>query len=252
MKSIKDIVKYSIKFEKQIKKICSPLKDHLDIPILTYYKIYNDGTLITFSNFIEQMEFYYHEKFYLSNPYLVSPELVKSGCVFTATTADSNYQKSIELSRNRFNLNNTFLVVQQRNCSCEGFLFGNSKTNYIENLFLIERFIKYFKNEADSILNQIAAEKFNLIDAKGQSFFERSSSLPLSNQASTHQFLKAINPLTKREQECLTLFLQGRSAQSSAAILGLSKRTVEHYFINILQKLGCTSKSELHERFYWE
>ena len=40
----------------------------------------------------------------------------------------------------------------------------------------------------------------------------------------------------------LTIYLEGRSAQSTAAILGLSRRTVEHYFENIKVKLNCRSK----------
>lgn len=98
----------------------------------------------------------------------------------------------------------------------------------------------------------MASEKFNLIEAKKELFFKRSPLLPLSPDTSTEKFLKAINPLSKREQECLELYLKGRSAQATASALSLSQRTVEHYFENILDKLGCQSKSELHEHFYAE
>lgn len=173
----------------------------------------------------------------------------------TATTPDPDYQKTIDLSRQKFNMTNTFLLVQKQNESCEGFLFGNNtkaikQTNYLENIFLLKKFTQYFKSEAAYILNKIESEKFNLIEAKGESFFKRSLSIPLSYDPSTEKFLHSINPLSKREQKCLNLYLQGRSAQSSAAILNLSKRTVEHYFENIMVKLGCSCKSELHERFY--
>jgi len=257
MRSIKDVVNYTIKFDSKIKKICSPLENHLGISIFTYYKINKIGEFTTLSNFTEQLDFYYQEGLYLTNPYLVSPTLVKSGCVLTATTQDLEYQKSIDLSRQRFNMTNTFLIVQQNQDSYEGCLFGNNKNvlkevNYLENIFLLKKFIKYFKNEAHPILEKIASEKFNLIEAKGENFFNRSPLLPLSCTSSTEQFLKAINPLSKREQECLNLYLQGRSAQATAAALNLSQRTIEHYFENIMQKLGCTAKSELYERFYSE
>lgn len=255
MRTIKEIVRYTIKFDKKIKKICSPLNDYLNIPIFTYYKIHQNGTIVTISNFTEQMEFYYEEGLYLSNPYLVSPALIKSGCVMTATTPDPDYQKTIDLSRQRFNMTNTFLIIQKENEFCEGFLFGNNakatkQTNYLEHIFLLKKFTQYFKSEAACILNKIELEKFNLIEAKGDAFFKRSLSAPLSYSPSTEKFLHSLTPLSKREQECLNLYLQGRSAQSSAAILNLSKRTVEHYFENIMMKLGCSCKSELHERFY--
>ena len=72
--------------------------------------------------------------------------------------------------------------------------------------------------------------------------------MPLLNKdLKTQQFLKKIFPLTVREHQCLDLFKQGRSVQATAAILDLSQRTVEHYFENIKEKLGCQSKMELLE-----
>ena len=59
-------------------------------------------------------------------------------------------------------------------------------------------------------------------------------------------------PLSKREQECLELYFNGRLAQTTAAALNLSQTTVGHYFENILDKLGCQFKSELHAHFYAE
>lgn len=251
--SIKEIVNYSIKFDAKIKKITSPLNDCLSIPIFTYYKIYKDGTFLTLSNFTEQLDFYYQEDFYLSNPYLVSPKLMKSGCVFTADTEDPEYRKSVDISRNKYNMTNTFLMVYQSRDSCEGYLFGNKnspqKTNYIENIFALKKFVKYFKIEVAPILNSMASDKFNLIEAKKELFFKRSPLLPLSPDMPTEKFLRAINPLSEREQECLELYLNGRSAQATAATLNLSQRTVEHYFENILDKLGCRFKSELHAHF---
>lgn len=55
------------------------------------------------------------------------------------------------------------------------------------------------------------------------------------------------NPLklSKRELECLFLLLRGQTAQQTADILKLSRRTIESYLDNIKTKFGCFNKSEL-------
>jgi len=59
------------------------------------------------------------------------------------------------------------------------------------------------------------------------------------------QLIDHVDRLTKREMECLSYILQGRTLKETADILQLSKRTVETYFENIKNKLGCKNKTEL-------
>ncbi|HSX26735.1 MAG TPA: ester cyclase [Chlamydiales bacterium] len=51
--------------------------------------------------------------------------------------------------------------------------------------------------------------------------------------------------LSKRERECLTHLIQGKTAKETAALLKLSPRTVESYFENIKEKLKCSHKGDL-------
>jgi DNA-binding CsgD family transcriptional regulator len=55
------------------------------------------------------------------------------------------------------------------------------------------------------------------------------------------------NPLnlSKRELECLFLLLRGQTAQQTANVLQLSRRTIESYLNNMKNKFGCFNKSEL-------
>jgi len=55
--------------------------------------------------------------------------------------------------------------------------------------------------------------------------------------------------LTKREQECLILFLNGYTAKETGAELNLSYRTVEEHLENLKIKLGCRYKRNLHALF---
>jgi DNA-binding CsgD family transcriptional regulator len=82
--------------------------------------------------------------------------------------------------------------------------------------------------------------------AKGSAFLTINPTNPLTNKdPKVQQFLKIINPLSPRERQCLQLFKEGKSAQATAAILGISRRTVEFYFESIKNKLRCRTKAEL-------
>lgn len=54
--------------------------------------------------------------------------------------------------------------------------------------------------------------------------------------------------LTKRETECMTHLIEGKTIKLTAESLGLSDRTVEYYLNNIKAKLQCRTKNELVSR----
>ncbi|CAM2944449.1 transcriptional regulator LuxR [Legionella steigerwaltii] len=54
--------------------------------------------------------------------------------------------------------------------------------------------------------------------------------------------------LSRREKECLQFLIRGKNTREVAQILGLSKRTVEHYLENIKNKMSVNTKSELIEK----
>lgn len=58
--------------------------------------------------------------------------------------------------------------------------------------------------------------------------------------------LKKALILSAREKECLKYFLQGKTSKETAALFFLSHRTIEYYFENIKDKLGCSNKREIY------
>lgn len=58
--------------------------------------------------------------------------------------------------------------------------------------------------------------------------------------------LKKASSLSARERECLKHFLHGKTSKETAAEIFVSFRTVEYYFENIKDKLGCSTKRELY------
>ncbi|HVX01154.1 MAG TPA: helix-turn-helix transcriptional regulator, partial [Candidatus Babeliaceae bacterium] len=119
---------------------------------------------------------------------------------------------------------------------------------FLDHFTFLQRFTRYFKREAKDLIGRLETEGFNLKKAKGDAFANADTSIPLVNKdPNLEKFLKLMVPLSRREMQCLELFKQGRSAQATGAILGISSRTVESYFESIKNKLGCHSKAELLE-----
>jgi DNA-binding CsgD family transcriptional regulator len=244
-----DLIKnYTIKYDRKIKKVCNPLK-HLNIPTFAYYSIEEDGRFAIISNYPKQLEFFYGEKLYMTCPYLTAPHLFRSGAALIPLTSDPEYQQK---SRLLHRVNNLFLIVRKLGRNLEGFFFitedldHTGLTQFLNHYPLLCQFGTFFKRELQQLIGRAKDEGYNLRSAKGEAFLTRDPHLPLSGKdPNASVFAKTIAALSPQEQCCLELFQEGRSAQATAALLGLKKRTVEHYFENIKQKLGCQSKWEL-------
>lgn len=253
MNDLSEIIKrYTIKYDTKIKSLTDHLDKFLNIFSYTYFKIESDGRFVTLANNPECIDFYYFEKYFLHNPYFVDPKLLKSGIVFTSTTQNKNYLDTVSSILNRFQVDHTFLMLEKTEGRVEGFLFGAKESksqtsfNYMNYLDVLKKFNSYFTREMSTVLGKMHADRFNIKNAKGKSFFERDRGLPLAaNDKISQDFLKMISPLSPQEERCLSLFRQGYSAQATASIMGLSRRTVEHYFETIKRKLGCYSKWDL-------
>jgi len=243
--------KYTIKHERTLKRLSLPLAD-LNISYLGYAILKLDGSFCNVNTFPAFFEHYYGEEMYKSQPYFSHPDLFHSGYTLTQATVNPFFQK---LCEDRYEINYALCKLQKHRDHMELFFFHppiNSSKNclkYLQNIHLLEKFATYFRHEAKAIITSAMDEGYNMLKARGPAFYKSSPKLKLlSNVLKTQQFLKAVSPLTAREQQCLDLFKQGRSAQATAAILDLSQRTVEHYFDNIKIKLGCYSKRELLEK----
>ena len=53
--------------------------------------------------------------------------------------------------------------------------------------------------------------------------------------------------LTLQENRCVSYLLRGKTAAQTAEAMGLSKRSVEFYLLNVKKKFGCKKKRALVE-----
>ena len=201
------------------------------------------------SNYPEQLDFFYSNQLYLSCPYLTHPSLSRSGCALIPLTSNQDF---LDQSRDLHKVDHLFLMLQKQGNRMEGFFFIKENLTpaecpiFLGYIDLLKKFGKHFKREAKPLIQQALDDGYNMHKAKGNAFLSRDPSLPLSNRdPHVASFLNQVSPLTPQERHCLDLFHQGKSGQATAAIMGLSQRTVEHYFENMKNKLGCSSKWDL-------
>lgn len=247
---LRDLIKnYTIKYDRKIKEICSPLNNLLGIPYFSYYSIDENGHFVALSNVTDQIDFFFYHELYFSSPYLVHPNLLRSGTALIPATPEPKF---LEQSISRYGIDHFLINISHLGKKIEVFLYTIKNLNgekykfLLNQMDLLNKFNRYFKREAQWLINRALGDEYNLFKAKGNEFLSRDPSLPLSSHdKNTTLFLKATNPLSIQEQKCLELFKQGKSAQSTGAILGLSRRTVEHYFESIKNKLNCQSKWDL-------
>ena len=243
------IKNHSVKYDRKIKSICAPLATCLDIPIFTYAYVEADGNFGYLTNAIGFNEYYFDKKLYLQNPYFSHPALFRSGYALLPCTIDEETKNTL---RKNFSADHFFLHLHATPTRMEFFIFANENVSfagnprYMTQLNLLTKFERYFKREAHDIIGKMNIDQYNVRNLIGDQKFQNPTQVPLLNKdPKIHSFLKQISGLTPQELRCLELFKEGKSAQATGAIMGISQRTVEHYFENIKDKLGYTSKYDL-------
>ncbi|MBS0648788.1 MAG: hypothetical protein JSS10_06160 [Verrucomicrobia bacterium] len=243
------IRKYTVQEDRKIKRICAPLKDYLGVSYFSYFTISPNGDFAFLSNYPEEVEFYFSEQLYKTCPYFVHPDLLRAGWAVDDTTPDQPYSDFIE---NRYGVRRLLFLIDKEGDKLDGYIFTNKSSEkndlniYLSKLELLRKFGRYFVKEASPLIRKIQSEQYNIRKALGEAFEKPFASTLLGrDDKQAEGFLKTILPLSKREQDCVDLYRKGHSAQATAAILGLSRRTVENYFENIKNKLGYESKRDL-------
>mgnify|MGYP000685681211 CR=1 FL=1 len=241
--------KFSAKHNEKIKKIFSPILINLEISFFFYFFVEGNGNFGFLTNNLSYNEFFFGSDLYLTTPYFAHPSCFRSGQAFVPCAFGENYEKSINSS---YGMDHLFLILESTEKKIEGFSYYNKNSNvqqlpfYIENLDVLTKFNAYFKREAKDLIQELQNNFFDMHKMRDNSFLEVDRSLPLSNDnIKIKKVLKEIYGLSPQEQRCLELFKKGHSAQATAVIMGLSRRTIETYFNIIKEKLNCNSKWDL-------
>ena len=255
------VQKYIIRYTGEICKVTKPLRDHFGINYFTYHRIDDTGKYTVLVDRPDWAEHYVSTKIYLQDPYLRHPSVYESGLTLIESHGSQEYREQVmDSGKKVLNMDMGAILIQKQKGCVEFFGFSaNYKTSSLQSIYLnrpqlLNSFAKHFKIELSPILVRMEREAGSLIELKGDDFFSKELISPDVENLKKLAFWKDLkvagdferaNQLSLRERQCLKLLLQNRSAKESAAMLKLSKRTVEFYFENIKNKLDCQTKMEL-------
>ncbi len=251
------VQKYQVGHSDKIRRATRPLRERLGIGYFTYHKIDRQGKYTVLVDRPDWAEHYVGEKFYLDDPFLSQPEAFSPG-ISLLQIRDGEENRILKAGKERFGLDlGAVLIEKSRDC-VEFFGFcGNRKKSALEKLYLnhpslMRAFGRYFKKEMARELAAMEKEAALLKDLKGKNYSRKVPVEPDIPRADLQAFLEDLKigapgfeSLSRRERECVSLLLIGKSARETARELGLSPRTVEFYFESIKSKLSCQSKQEV-------
>lgn len=257
-----DIVQnYIIKYSNQIQKTTKPLREHFGIGYFTYHRIDNAGKYTVLVDRPDWAEYYVSEQIFLTDPYLRHPSVYQTGITLVESNGSEEYKEMIlKAGKKVLDMDMGAVLIQKNDQCVEFFGFsGNKKTSLLENIYLnrpqlLTSFAAHFKNKFSRILAKMEQESSSLIDLKGPDFTQNHPVCPDITPSTLLAYYRDLGrgfeiekaeKLSPREKQCLKLLIKDKSAKETAAILQLSRRTVECYFENIKSKLDCWNKQEV-------
>jgi len=125
---------------------------------------------------------------------------------------------------------------------------------YFDNLATLHKFITYFSECANSIIETGSQTAVSTMSKKlDMSPLPQSYQKPMligNNYGARNDAISVKGYIpTPREQECLTYLIQGKSAKQTAYLMNISSRSVESYLHNLKTKTGCHKGVELVSKF---
>lgn len=251
---------------KEMNSICKPLQKLLKIPYFTYTTLDLDLNFLRLSNnrsFFEELIFNnsiqeYHRYNLISfakpgNYFLDTAEALEKYPILHKLRDACN-----EMGYGNFLLMTSYDEMSQR---LSYYIFGgyvdkpevlNTYMNYLPQL---KQFCNYFEVETEkqrntihwsNIMNHMAPEILSQADLNNESL--RLKTAFSSSLNSRNPTVSDAIKLTKRQKTMIEWFIRGKTADETATILNISRRTVESHFERIRTKLKCYSKNQVAQK----
>lgn len=246
---------FNTSYSDRVKSLCDPLKEAFGIDTFWHSTIGSNGEFTHISNTPEGTCHYFENQHYLNNPFLRHPDNYSEGFYLPSDMPEPSYTESQKNHNEKFGIDHLLFYCKHQKEFCHIFGFATSQKNlpmmtiYLNNIHLLHQFTEHFLERVTSF--PFETFKVELPQLVGPSFFtfDGSHRFPHRKSSLMKSLGYDLSSLSTREKECLELFLKGKTAKETASLLNLSRRTVESYFENIKDKLGCFSKAEILQRF---
>lgn len=250
-------------YVKEIREICKPLFDTLKINYFDYSRFYPDNTAFGLFTDPEYVSFFRNHDCYKSGP----KHILLPGKHLWVSYIDHQF---LSEAREYFNHDHGLTILTQYPEYHEVCNFSTSTENkqilelYLNNGDFIQRFIGYFKAKAELIIKKCSNQRVLITPQSNSKRNERDlidkviADLSLNKDFYAELYGELVT-LSRREAECISGILQGKTSKVIANELTISNRTVDTHLENAKEKLDCGSKIDLIRKinsqeiiFNWE
>jgi len=259
----------AILLSEEIQTICRPLSK-LNISYFAHVRVSHDGKFSGISNNPGFSEHYLKNKYYNADIHLAEKQILEKYIIWDLIER-TGLSKKMHTEASLFGVQHTFTIISKSHQYDDFYHFASNVSTpafnqtYIENIDLLKSFIAFFNETISSCT--ILAKAYNLqfsIDKSAPGYTIKPNEYVLNNQTNRHEFLRELNRLSDlysiksnpipllppQQYRCVQLLAAGHSAKQIAALLNLSKRTVENYLAHVKKILRCHNSKELIAMYY--
>jgi DNA-binding CsgD family transcriptional regulator len=242
-------------------RFVKPLEEHFGINHFWYYRVTNTGLYSYVGTHAKWNEKCLGERDdMLKGPYLRHPDTLTSGVSLMKNSSGPTFNEIITTASEDFGINFNLHLLKKTNEGAEGFGFATHQNLHVNDEYLINelplltKFIKQFRQENSKIFYLIHDNPIDLNQIMGSAFYESNQPLTFPKKSKNREeFIRKLGDydemmaLTPQEKLIFMELANGFSAPYIANKLFLSTRTIENYIANIKLKLLVDTKMELIE-----
>ncbi len=236
-------------YHSDIDQIVSELKTKIALNCFWHSRWYDDNSKVDLCNHLKGSEWYYREKLFnqaiSENP--IKPTSSSFLLADTFSEDEGHMQKLGIPLKSYFDISHLLFIFEPNDDYYDMYFFAvpektlNANTLYLRHFDYIKAFIKDYQVKAKTIIEDSSIQKtLQTKTVTNQYLYNTVNNNLIELEPEKQQNLR-LHKLTQREIQTLYWLAEGKTIPGIAMILGLSKRTIEDYVINIKTKLSCDS-----------
>lgn len=234
------------KSELDIKKICQPVFDLINLEYYSYGRFYDNGKCVLLSTNKNVFLNHFEKEYQLTIPPKTNNAHQKK--IYNLILIDDKLPAIIADEYNQFNHGVMMDIIKKSPGYYEMFCFVAKKNaidpvnKFLNSLNKLDNYSEYFLENAKQIIQdgekniiELPISMKPLINGSASGIYDEYS---IFYRGTTIQ-------LSKRQIECLSLLTMGKTAKEIANTLNISIKTVEDHIRILKIKLKCNRKSDL-------
>lgn len=232
----------------KIKKICAPFFSQYEITFFDYARFYRQGDFYGLTVDADSFKIFFelqYEPVYFCRDYFFEND--KWYYHFSAlSNTDLHYSHILQEIYKVTRSDHGFIILRKQSDYVDTYFFSSSCpynlaiNNYLNLLPSFIKFLFYFQEEANQLLNKSHENRIILPNKMlPDAWNESNDKLKLTSKCIEH------NVLTNRQIECLLYLVKGMTIKEISKEMNLAPKTIEHYLDAVKIKLNCHSRSSL-------